>query len=149
MNMHCPVSCGVCEGACRDTHDSCPGWSREGECVKNPGHALKACPKSCKVGKCATGKCVDHNETACAIWALDDECLKNTGMMNAECPMSCGVCSMVCQDKEEGCLSWAVEGQCESNAEGMLTLCPAACGVCHDLEIFYRGAIGGGGKDEL
>jgi len=109
MNMHCPVSCGVCEGACRDTHDSCPGWSREGECVKNPGHALKACPNSCKVGKCATGKCVDHNETACAIWALDDECLKNPGMMNAECPMSCGVCSMVCQDKEEGCLSWAAK----------------------------------------
>jgi hypothetical protein len=63
-------------------------------------------------------------------------------MMNAECPQSCGVCSMVCHDKDPSCLAWAVEGQCESNAEGMLTLCPAACGVCHDLEIFYRGAIG-------
>jgi hypothetical protein len=24
--------------------------------VKNPGHALKACPNGCKVGKCATGR---------------------------------------------------------------------------------------------
>jgi hypothetical protein len=142
MNMHCPVSCGVCDGACRDKHDDCPGWARDGECVNNPGHTLAVCPNSCKVGKCATGKCEDHNTTACAIWALDDECLKNPGMMNAECPQSCGVCSMVCHDKDPSCLAWAVEGQCESNAEGMLTLCPAACGVCHDLEIFYRGAIG-------
>ena len=100
------------------------------------------------MGKCATGKCVDHNATACAIWALDDECVKNPGMMNAECPATCGVCSMVCHDKDDSCLAWAVDGQCDSNPEGMLTLCPAACGVCHDLEIFYRGAIGGE-KDEL
>jgi hypothetical protein len=27
--------------------------------------------------------------------------------------------------------------------------CAQACGVCHELEDFYRGAHGGGDKDEL
>jgi len=150
MNMHCPVSCGVCKDACKDMHDDCPGWAKEGECVTNPGHTLKTCPNSCDLAVCKTpGGCVDHNATACAVWALDDECLKNPGMMHAECPSTCGVCSTVCQDKDTSCQSWATDGQCESNPDGMLTLCPQACGVCHDLEIFYRTANGEGPKDEL
>ena len=149
MNMNCPVTCGVCKGLCKDVHDDCPGWAKEGECVSNPGHTLKTCPTSCGLATCkAEGGCADKNATACAIWALDDECQKNPAMMMAECPVTCGVCSTVCQDKSKDCPNWATDGQCDSNPEGMLTTCPQSCGLCHDLEHFYRGAIDGH-KDEL
>ena len=69
-------------------------------------------------------------------------------MMLAECPVTCGTCLDVCADKSKDCQTWATEGQCEKNSEGMLTTCPQSCGLCHDLELFYRGAIGGT-KDEL
>ena len=69
-------------------------------------------------------------------------------MMLAECPVTCGTCTTVCEDKSKDCPNWATEGQCDSNPAGMLATCPQSCGVCHDLELFYRGAIGGD-KDEL
>ena len=79
LNEHCPVTCGVCRDQCKDQHDDCPGWAREGECVNNPGHTLKTCPTSCGVEACkADTGCADKNATACAIWALDDECLSRT-----------------------------------------------------------------------
>ena len=68
--------------------------------------------------------------------------------MQVECAATCGTCTTVCEDKSKDCGSWAVDGQCDSNPEGMLTTCPQSCGLCHDLELFYRGAIGGD-KDEL
>jgi hypothetical protein len=146
MNLHCPVTCGVCKASCKDTHDDCPGWAKEGECVNNPGHTLKACPFSCGVTTCKTG-CADKNATSCAVWALEDECMKNPAMMLQECPDTCGVCSKVCEDKSKDCGTWATEGHCESNPDGMLSTCPQACGLCHELEKFYRSAIGD--KDEL
>jgi len=91
----------------------------------------------------------DTNATACAIWALEDECLKNPAHMFQACAAPCGACSNVCEDKDKSCLAWAEEGQCESNPTAMLSLCPQSCGVCHDLELFYRTAIGGESKDEL
>merc|ERR1719337_321854 len=51
MNLHCAVSCGVCTGTCKDTHNDCPGWASDGECVSNPGSVLKQCPNSCSVCK--------------------------------------------------------------------------------------------------
>jgi len=149
MHLNCPVTCGVCRGTCKDVHDDCPGWAKDGECVNNPGHTLKACPVSCGVSACKTETgCTDKNSTACAIWALDEECTKNPAMMLVECAATCGTCNVVCEDKSKDCANWASEGQCTSNAEGMLTTCPQSCGLCHDLELFYRGAIGGD-KDEL
>ena len=44
MNLNCPVSCGVCEGKCKDKMNDCPGWAERGECKKNPAHALVNCP---------------------------------------------------------------------------------------------------------
>merc|ERR1712048_109864 len=77
-------SCGICKGSCKDTHNDCPGWASDGECVSNPGHVLKSCPNSCSV--CKEGAtCADKNATACAIWALNDECLKNPDHMHTEC----------------------------------------------------------------
>merc|ERR1719235_1384935 len=142
MNMHCPVTCGVGKAACKDTHDDCPGWAREGECANNPGHTLKACPVSCGLQACKeeTG-CADKNATSCAVWALEDECLKNPGMMMSECAASCGVCQTVCEDKSKDCANWAAEGECDSNKDAMSTLCPQSCGLCHQLEQFYRVAI--------
>ena len=149
MNVNCAVSCEVCTPQCKDQHNDCPGWSKNGECVANPGHTLKACPVSCGVSACSEEKgCVDKNSTACAIWALDEECVKNPAMMMVECAATCGTCSVVCEDKSKDCASWASEGQCSANPDGMLATCPQSCGLCHELEHFYRGAIGGD-KDEL
>ena len=61
-----------------------------------------------------------QNATACAVWALDDECLKNPGMMHAECPDTCGVCSVVCQDKDESCQVCILDGR---NTELTCTAC--------------------------
>ena len=47
------------------------------------------------------------------------------------------------------CIGQSTEGQCEENPGSMLTTCPQSCGVCHDLEKFYRTAIGDEPKDEL
>ena len=147
-NMNCPVSCGVCGGACKDTHDDCPGWAKEGECSNNPGYTLKMCPFSC--GVCEVGEsCKDTNSTACAIWEVNDECLKNPDHMHRNCAGSCDVCNTVCENKNADCANWATEGQCEENPGSMLTTCPQSCGVCHDLEKFYRTAIGDEPKDEL
>ena len=149
MNLNCPVTCGVCRGACKDRHDDCPGWAKEGACVDNPGHTLKTCPTSCGIAACkAETGCADQNATACAIWALDDECTKNPTMMLLDCPATCGACSVVCEDKSRDCRTWAEDGECESNPTAMSKLCPQSCGVCHDLELFYHSAIGGD-KDEL
>ena len=147
-NMNCPVSCGVCKGSCKDTHDDCPGWAKEGECSNNPGYTLKMCPFSC--GVCEVGdSCKDTNSTACAIWEVNDECLKNPDHMHRNCAGSCDVCNTVCENKNADCPNWATEGQCEENPGSMLTTCPQSCGVCHELEKFYRTAIGDEPKDEL
>ena len=146
-NLHCPVSCGVCRGACKDLHDDCPGWAKQGECATNPGFALKTCPYSC--GVCGEGDvCADTNATSCAIWAVNDECTKSPEYMHRDCPVSCDVCSTVCEDKATDCANWAADGQCEKNPSSMLTTCPQSCGLCHRLESFYRTAIDGT-KDEL
>jgi len=150
MKIHCPVSCEVCTSACKDQHNDCPGWAQNGECQSNPGHTLKTCPYSCDNTVCKGGAvCADKNATACKIWALDDQCVLNPAHMLAECAATCGVCTTVCQDKDDNCLAWAVEGECEKNPESMLTKCPAACGVCHELEDYYKIAIDGEAKDEL
>jgi hypothetical protein len=148
MNMHCAVSCGVCKQACKDQHNDCPGWAKDGECLNNPAHTLKVCPTSCGVEPCKNS-CEDKNTTACIIWALDDECNKNTEFMMANCASTCGVCQPVCEDKEADCQNWAVDGQCESNPDHMLTACPQSCGECQKLELFYKGYNGLADKEEL
>merc|ERR1712060_110681 len=142
-----------CKGACKDTHNDCPGWAIGGECTSNPGHTLKHCPFSCGVCKAATSEgpkeCKDKNSTACAIWSLNDECLRNPEHMHTECAATCGVCTTVCEDKAADCASWAADGECEENPNSMMVQCPQSCGLCHGLESFYRTAVGGDPKDEL
>ena len=33
--------------SCSDKHEECKGWASSGECTKNPGFMLGACPKAC------------------------------------------------------------------------------------------------------
>lgn len=75
MSRHCAASCGVCQRAqaeveaeeaalaedgnansfeCVDLHPRCEGWSRVGECERNPGFMHADCPVSC--GSCATAE---------------------------------------------------------------------------------------------
>merc|ERR1719424_1112919 len=147
MHLHCPVTCGVCEGKCKDTMNDCPGWAQSGECDANPSHTLANCPLSC--GSCATGACKDTNATACAVWAVAGQCEETPAYMAKECPASCGICTNVCEDKETDCASCAENGQCEKNSVHMLTKCPQSCGLCSRLEKFYMVAIDGKEKDEL
>ena len=94
-NLHCPLSCGVCRGACKDLHDDCPGWAKKGECATNPGFN-QTCPFSCV---CGEGDVCANTTTSCAIWAVNDECTKSPEYMHRDCPVSCDVCSIVCEDK--------------------------------------------------
>ena len=36
MNLHCPVTCGVCEGKCKDTMNDCPGWAERRRVQEEP-----------------------------------------------------------------------------------------------------------------
>ena len=130
-----PVTCGVCEGKCKDTMDDCPGWAKSGECETNPGHSLINCPLSC--GTCAAGPCKDVNITACALWALAGQCKETPEYMAKECPASCGICTVVCEDKHKDCPSWTAAGECDSKKH-MHKKCPQSCGVCSRLEQFAR-----------
>lgn len=103
MTLNCAVSCGICKPACKDQHNDCPGWAKDGECATNPGHVMKVCPTSCNLSICKDAVCADKNHTACTMWGINDECLKNPVFMMAECPVTCGACLNVCQDKDRSC----------------------------------------------
>jgi len=44
---------------CEDNDENCPGWSRRGECEKNPDYMLVNCRQSCKVCKVNGGEWSD------------------------------------------------------------------------------------------
>ena len=43
----CVVYNKYLSSACKDTHIYCGDWSSNGECQKNSGYMLEACPNSC------------------------------------------------------------------------------------------------------
>ncbi|PIO76539.1 shTK domain protein [Teladorsagia circumcincta] len=53
MEVHCPVSCDVCNGtmACVDRHRLCNFWTAIRECETNAVWMLSNCPKSCNACK--------------------------------------------------------------------------------------------------
>ena len=60
--------------------------------------------------------------------------------------ISCDTPDLKCYNHDDGSEAWGFEfaGSMYKTSD----VCPQACGICHNMEIFYRGAIGGG-KDEL
>jgi len=75
--------------------------------------ACGGCPLTCPA--LCVQACKDTNTTACAVWAMDDQCTLNPGHMNRVCPATCGVCTQVCEDKNDSCKAWAKEGGQQRN----------------------------------
>ena len=70
----CPVSCGVCKSACKDTNSSCGAWAADGQCDGNPSFMYKTCPLACDVCAGHPGDCDDVSNSTVALgsgqWAV-------------------------------------------------------------------------------
>ena len=140
-------ACDSRTGKC-DTHERCPVWADEGECLSSTKYMLRYCPGSC--GNLAQQRmkeremqnvhdqpltCEDKLER-CSVYAELGECEANPDKMNEFCRQSCGLCDEKdddeesCQNYHEKCEDWSERGECERNAHYMERKCPRACGKC-------------------
>ena len=128
-----------------DTHERCPVWKEEGECIRNTDYMTKYCPASCAQALETSGDdaCKDSHAN-CHLWAQAGECKVNKVEMFKHCPKSCGKCgdgavpiklkANVCEDQHEKCEYWASLGECEANPNYMETNCELSCGMCEEDE---------------
>lgn len=118
------------DGSC-DTHERCPVWQEEGECLRNNFYMRKHCPVSCPKGALPNlqKECQDAHPN-CEKWAEAWEC----DAVKKFCAKSCNSCikaaEVVCKDEHENCDFWAERGECEANTKYMHASCPKACNVC-------------------
>lgn len=150
--------CTADGGAC-DTHERCPIWKADGECVRSSAYMQTHCPASCegvraeladakltltaaaKKKKQGAGsvKCQDRHDH-CPQWAQLGECDENSDMMTY-CALSCGFCEpLVVKEKEEpckdlhaSCAFWETHGECTNNAPFMKQNCPVSCHSCDEI----------------
>jgi hypothetical protein len=149
------------DGLC-DTHERCPVWKNEGECVRNRSYMDEHCPAQC-VGNNVVlkkGECDDIHER-CSVWAAAGDCMANSEDMEKYCKKACDLCdakpekgkatvkqstehlSIVCKDEEveETCAALAELGECESNKGFMIAKCAKSCGVCNDEQGLERSVL--------
>ena len=134
-----------CDSAGRcDTHERCPVWKEEGECIRNREYMDKYCPVSCsdapsknEIARQAssTKGCKDIH-ARCPVWADLGECSSNPEMLKY-CALSCDSCSEggddedeLCVDTHEKCSFWASSGECTNNPNWMLQNCAKSCNSC-------------------
>jgi prolyl 4-hydroxylase len=140
------------DGSLCDTHERCPVWKEEGECVQNPDYMKKLCPFSCvglkddasgvpNVSDETGGEFEDRHER-CKLWAKIGECKANAANMEKYCPKACKTwaaeendddnkqSSATCVDSHPHCIAWAKSGECESNEGYMHKNCASSCGIC-------------------
>lgn len=124
------------DGKC-DSHERCPVWKEEGECIRSKAYMTKHCPVSCSqqdLVKPSRDDCKDAL-TRCSIWADLGEC-DNNREMKKYCAKSCGTCENavgtegLCRDTHENCKFWASIGECANNPNYMLKSCAKSCGTC-------------------
>ena len=65
-------------------------------------------------------------------------CHSRGRMMAKKCAASCGVCTTVCEDKDQNCRAWFEAGKCDAYPGEMQVKCPQSCGICSQLEKFYK-----------
>lgn len=138
MHSKCPLSCGICNTNCSDTHASCVDCEycacsdpftrmHAHACMPRPPHFRPLAPPPHRASQYAG--------------ARKDECTTNTAFMLRECPVACGLCTPPCVDTNAGyksgpstnetmCDKWARDGECEHNPDFALKACPVACGLC-------------------
>ena len=139
--MQGPVLAQECtaDGRC-DTHERCPVWKEEGQCLKNSSYMREHCPASCadyQKPKTRRGECKDYH-VRCPIWAEVGECDENPADMHKYCPKSCETCDEseevnedeLCMDDDDRCAFWASKGECEANPAYMHTNCAKSCATC-------------------
>jgi hypothetical protein len=149
------------DGLC-DTHERCPVWKNEGECVRNRSYMDEHCPAQCIGNNVVLTKneCDDLHER-CSVWAAAGECVANPDDMEKYCKKACNLCDTIpqkenaavkqstenqavaCNDEEdaEKCAFWAKHGECESNKGFMLARCAKSCGVCNDKQKAERSVL--------
>uniref|UniRef100_A0A5K3FGC1 Metalloendopeptidase n=1 Tax=Mesocestoides corti TaxID=53468 RepID=A0A5K3FGC1_MESCO len=92
----------VMDFSCKDRHENCAAWSKEGQCTKASSYMKLMCPESC--GLCqgtdnsaeeGGSECVDHYvyPSDCEAWAKQGLCEANKLWMYYNCAKSCGRCS--------------------------------------------------------
>ena len=131
------------DGSRCDSHERCPHWKEQGECIRERDYMTRYCPVSCaeesldvagEEGKVVQEDCEDSH-IRCPIWAELGECDNNNEML-AYCAKSCGTCHMaveldgLCRDKDEHCRFWASTGECSTNPSFMAKDCAQSCGAC-------------------
>jgi prolyl 4-hydroxylase len=138
------------DGSLCDTHERCPVWKEEGECIQNADYMKKHCPASCvdfsddtsgaDVSDETSGECKDRHER-CKLWAQAGECKANAANMKKYCPKACNICTAegdeeeekqvsTCVDSHPDCAFWAESGECEANRVYMHKNCAKRCGTC-------------------
>nr|CDS28310.2 astacin protein [Hymenolepis microstoma] len=122
MTANCRKTCGFCYVvklsdlqkapivACKDHHEYCKDWSREGQCVKTASYMEMMCPESC--GYCNKAKSSRLDSVSSNSAKNVDENCKDRYRYPADCE------------------AWAKEGKCESNKLWMHFSCAKSCGVC-------------------
>jgi lipoate synthase len=95
---------------CTDGDSRCAGWSKTGECERNPSFMAMSCRKACNF--CAQGSemaaeppCRDVNKReSCEYWSTMGECSSNEAFMREQCARACGFCQVqpVARPTEEG-----------------------------------------------
>jgi hypothetical protein len=67
-----------------DLEQACVGWSKSGQCTKNPVYMKNTCPKSCASRFPYTDK-----DPSCKAWAAAGKCKKDEKYMKEKCTRSC------------------------------------------------------------
>ena len=135
------------DGTKCDSHERCPHWKEQGECVRERDYMTKYCPVSCTEVSLNVEEERNLRENCedalirCPIWAELGECDKNNEM-RTYCAKSCGTCHMtadvdgLCRDKHEHCRFWASTGECSTNPIYMAKDCAQSCGTCKKAGTF-------------
>ena len=110
--------CDARTGAC-DTHERCPVWAEEGECVASASYMKEYCPGSCSssavIAQHRRRQLQSSDEAGGEEEINDDEEQPN------------------CEDLLERCSVWAELGECDANPDDMYEYCPYSCGVCEGI----------------
>lgn len=170
MIKSCPAACGECkadagiipedtvtggtsdgetmeEGQCKDMHEKCDSWAREGECDKNPKYMLLNCMKSClncpaenaaretRFGVEQTVSGDKAEETARKLKEAIE--YMETVVLNDKVRYPDEIATE-CLNRNELCAFWAAIGECEANPGFMQLQCAPVCKSCEQLDINAR-----------
>jgi len=134
------------EPDCRDEHELCSFWAKEGECQNNPVYMLKSCARSCvsckvtsdKVGYGAAYGVAQECEGEDALELIRDVEAMDRYMSKEVSKPEYDSVRAECKNRHKLCVFWAHIGECEANPSFMLLQCAPACMTCENINYEYR-----------